>query len=479
MKSFAQRVIASLPRGVDYADVRITDSEGQGITVRNGIVESVTSGRNSGFGLRVLARGAWGFASSARLEAAEIPKVVKSALEIARASALTKPEPVRLAPQKPARGTYRSAVRKDPFAVPLERKISLLLEADRVMRRNRKIKVANGALWFSRDRKTFASTEGAVTSQEITESGGEISALAVEGREVQTRSYPNLGGDTKQSGYEFIEWLDLAGNAEQTADEAAMLLKAPPCPAGIATIIIATNQLALQVHESIGHPIELDRVLGTEAAYAGTSFLTLDKLHQLRYGSDLVNVYADATVPGGLGTFGWDDEGVPAQRVPIIDRGRFCGYLTSRETASRLGQASGGAMRADGWNRIPLIRMTNINLEPGDWSYPDLIADTDDGILFDTTKTWSIDDKRLNFQFATEVAWRIKNGKVTRQAYKNATYTGMTPAFWNSCDAVCGRKWWRLWGVPNCGKGQPGQSAHVGHGVAPARFRHVQVGVTS
>ncbi len=480
MRSFAKRVIESLPsRGIDYADVRITDATGESVNVRNGIVESVTSGRNSGFGLRVLARGAWGFASSARMESSEIPRVVKAALEIARASALTRPEPARLAPLKPSRGTYRTKVRKNPFAVPMERKVSLLLEADRRMRRNRKIKVANGALWFTRERKTFASTEGGLTDQEITESGGEISALAVDGREVQVRSYPNMGGDTKQAGYEFVEWMDLAGNAERTADEAALLLKAPPCPAGDSTIIIATNQLALQVHESIGHPIELDRVFGTEAAYAGTSFLTLDKLHQLRYGSEIVNVYADATVPGGLGTFGWDDEGVPAQRVPVIDRGRFAGYLTSRETASRLGEASSGAMRADGWNRIPLIRMTNINLEPGDWSYPDLIADTDDGILFDTTKTWSIDDKRLNFQFATEIAWRIKNGKVTRQAYKNATYTGMTPKFWNSCDAVCDRKTWRLWGVPNCGKGQPGQSAHVGHGVSPARFRGVQVGVSS
>ncbi|HBE73026.1 MAG TPA: peptidase C69 [candidate division Zixibacteria bacterium] len=480
MKSFAKRVIESLPaRGLDYADVRITDTQAESIAVRNGIVESVSSARDAGFGLRVMARGAWGFASSARLEASEIPRVVKSAVEIARASALTRPEAVRLAPQKPARGSYRTAVKKDPFAVPLERKISLLLEADRLMRKNRKIKVAGGALWFTRERKTFASTEGALTAQEITESGGEISALAVDGREVQTRSYPNMSGDTRQAGYEFIEWLDFPGNAERAAGEAALLLKAPPCPAGETTIIIASNQLALQVHESIGHPIELDRVFGTEAAYAGTSFLTLDKLHQLRYGSDIVNVYADATVPGGLGTFGWDDEGVPAQRVPIIDRGRFAGYLTSRETASKLGEASGGAMRADGWNRIPLIRMTNINLEPGSWSYPDLIADTDDGILFDTTKTWSIDDKRLNFQFATEIAWRIRNGKVTSQAYKNATYTGMTPRFWNSCDAVCNMKSWRLWGIPNCGKGQPGQSAHVGHGVSPARFRRVQVGVSS
>jgi TldD protein len=240
----------------------------------------------------------------------------------------------------------------------------------------------------------------------------------------------------------------------------------------------------LQVHESCGHPIELDRVFGTEASYAGTSFLTPDKYNTLRYGSDIVNLTADATIPGGLGTFGWDDEGVPAQRVPIVRDGIFRGYLTSRETAQQLREivgdgapeASGGAMRADGWNRIPLIRMTNVNLEPGEWEFDDLIADTDDGIYMELNKSWSIDDKRLNFQFGTEIAYEIRSGKMGRML-KNATYTGITPQFWGSCDAICNENHWRVWGTPNCGKGQPGQVAHTGHGAAPARFRNVQVGV--
>ena len=370
MKSFAKRVIESLPsRGLQYADVRVNHDTSEGVTVRNGIVESIATTTDVGFGVRVLVNGAWGFASSARVDGAEIPKVVRSAMEIARASALSRPEPAVLAPAKPDRGSYRTKVAKDPFAVPLEKKISLLLEADAIMRKNKSVKVASGNLWFTRIRKSFASTEGALVEQDTTESGGELSALAVAGSEVQVRSYPNMGGDTGQAGYEFIERMDLAGNAGRTADEAARLLKAPSCPARTATIIIAANQLALQVHESIGHPIELDRVYGTEAAYAGTSFLTTEKLDRLQYGSLIVNVYADATVPGGLGTFGWDDEGVPGQRVPIIVKGRFVGYLTSRETASQLGIPSGGAMRADGWRRIPLIRMTNINLEPGSWKY--------------------------------------------------------------------------------------------------------------
>ena len=479
MKSFAQKVLQSLPRAVGYADVRVTERRYEHIAAKNGIVESISASTDAGFGLRVLLHGAWGFASSSRMDDKEIARVARDAVAIARASALAQKEPVVLAPQPPQHGRYATPVTTDPFAVPLERKIGLLLAADQEMRKVKQVRVATGSLWFLRERKTFASTEGTLVTEDRCESGGGIHATAIDGPEVQTRSYPNDFGDTRQAGYEFIEQLDLPGNAARTAAEAAQLLKAPPCPATVSDIIIAGNQLALQVHESIGHPIELDRVFGTEASYAGTSFLTVDQLHQLRYGSELVNVVADATCPGGLGTFGWDDEGVPGQKVPIIRNGRFCGYLTSRETAQRLGLASGGAMRADGWSRIPLIRMTNINLVPGGWAYADLIADTDDAVLFDTTKTWSIDDKRLNFQFATQIGRRIRNGKLTGEIYKNATYTGITPQFWNSCDAVCDRATWHLWGVPNCGKGQPGQSAHVGHGVSPARFRKVRIGISS
>jgi TldD protein len=244
----------------------------------------------------------------------------------------------------------------------------------------------------------------------------------------------------------------------------------------VTSVILDGSQLALQVHESCGHPTELDRALGYEASYAGTSFLTLEKRGSFRYGSPLVNIYADATIPGALGSFGFDDEGVPAQRSALIQNGIFVGYLTSRETASTLGERSNGTMRADGWNRIPIIRMTNINLEPGDWELDDLIADTDDGIYMAVNKSWSIDDKRLNFQFGTQLAYEIKQGKLGRML-KNATYTGITPDFWGSCDAICSARHWRIWGLPNCGKGQPSQSAHVAHGAAPARFRNVRVGV--
>jgi len=221
----------------------------------------------------------------------------------------------------------------------------------------------------------------------------------------------------------------------------------------------------------------LDRVLGTEISLAGGSFLTIDKLNKLKYGSKKVTITADATPSGGLGSFGYDDEGVKAQRVDLVKRGLFVGYQTSRETALVLNQKSNGTMRADGWNRIPLIRMTNINLEPGEWKLDDLIKDTKSGLFLDTNKSWSIDDKRLNFQFGVEATWEIKDGKLSK-IYKNAVYTGMTPQFWNSCDAVCNRKHWHIWGVPNCGKGEPMQIMHVAHGTSPTRFRNIKVGVS-
>jgi TldD protein len=270
--------------------------------------------------------------------------------------------------------------------------------------------------------------------------------------------------------------MELERHAGRIAEEAVALLSAPQCPSGVTTVILDASQVGLQIHESCGHPTELDRVFGTEAAYAGTSFMTTEQLGRLRYGSAQVSITADALSPGGLGTFGWDDEGIPAQRTFLVKEGLFTGYLTSRETARRIGQESNGTMRADGWNRIPLIRMTNVNLEPGSTPLERMIGETEDGVYMETNKSWSIDDKRLNFQFGTQLAYEIKKGKRGRML-KNATYAGITPEFWNSCDAVGPASEWRLWGLVNCGKGQPVQLAHVAHGAAPARFRNVRVGI--
>jgi TldD protein len=463
---------------VDYGDIRFQKKVVESIMVKNRNVETISKTEDQGFGIRVIVDGAWGFAASSIVSEAEMKRVANKAIQVAKASATTKKENVTLSEMEPYKEKYASLYQIDPLNISLDRKIELLLNATEILLKSDKIKVAEGSMDFFRTDKTFASTEGAFIEQMIVESGAGIIATAVDGNEVQRRSYPNSHrGDFATRGWEFVEEMKLLDNAERVREEAIALLYAPPCPDTTTSIIISGNQMALQVHESCGHPTELDRVLGTEISLAGGSFLTLDKLSKLRYGSDKVTITADATVPGGLGTFGYDDEGVKAQKVDLVRNGLFVGYQTSRETAKVLNQKSNGTMRADGWNRIPLIRMTNINLEPGKWNLNDLIADTRDGLLLDMNKSWSIDDKRLNFQFGTEIAWEIKDGKLGK-LYKNPVYTGITPEFWNSCDAVCNKNHWHIWGVPNCGKGEPMQTMHVAHGTSPTRFRNVKVGVS-
>ena len=479
MRDLTSRALdTATQRGASYADIRVVRRSEESINVKSGRVEGVSIGENEGFGVRVLVDGAWGFASSSRTTAEEADRVASEAVRIARASASALRQPAELDDRPPARGSFRTPVAEDPFAVPIEEKIGDLLAADAAMSRVPGIAFTEAIYRAHREWKTFAATDGSDTEQEITHVGAAIEVNATDGDELQRRTYPDAGGGYQAAGYEYLRGLDLPGHAEALADECVALLRAPQCPPGRRTIVLAPSQLYLQLHESCGHPTELDRVFGTEASYAGTSFLTTDKLESgFRYGSELVNIVADATAPGGLGTFGWDDEGVAAQSVPLVKEGRFVGYLSSRETAPRIGRRSGGAMRADGWNRIPLIRMTNVNLlpQPG-MSFDEIVADTDDGLLLATNRSWSIDDRRLNFQFATEVAYEIKGGKVG-QLYKNPTYTGITYEFWRSCDAVGDERSYEMLGTPNCGKGEPGQVAHVGHAVSGARFRDVQVGV--
>lgn len=465
-------------RGAHYADIRIVDFRIQSIQVKNGIVESLNFSESMGFGVRVLWGGAWGFAASCQLAPGEVDRITGEAVEIARASSLAPGGEIALGPPVTSRGIYETAVAIDPLSVPLEEKLALLMAADAEMARAQQVRVRQGSLVCIHEKKWFANTEGAFTEQTLIETGGGIAATAVGENEVQRRSYPTSSGRQQVSaGWEAVQEWDLAGNAGRVAEEAVALLSAEPCPSDITTtLILSSDQLALQIHESCGHPIELDRVFGTEAAYAGTSFLTPEKLGTFRYGANLVNITADSLRPRGLGTFGWDDEGVPAQSTPIVREGIFVGYLMSRETASRLGKISNGCMRASNWNRMPLIRMTNVSLEPGEWNKEDLISDTDYGIYMETNRSWSIDDKRYNFQFGTEMGYEIKGGKLGRML-RNCTYTSITPQFWAQCDAVCNENYWTMWGTPNCGKGQPGQIARTGHGAAPARFRNIRVGV--
>jgi TldD protein len=465
-------------RGATYADVRVVHSLSESISIKSGRVEGVASGESEGFGVRVLVDGAWGFAASRSIDAVEIDRVAAEAVRIARASATALRRPVVLDDRPPAQGKFETPVAEDPFKVSLESKIADLLAADEAMHKVKGVAYTESQYAAQREWKTFAASDGSFTEQTITHVGSGIEANAIEGDEHQRRSWPDNGGGWQAAGYEYVRSLDLLGHAEEYAEEAVALLSAPQCPPGRRTVILDPSQLYMQIHESCGHPTELDRVYGTEASYAGTSFLTTDKLDEgFRYGSDLIDIVADATAPGGMGTFGWDDEGVAAQAVPLIQNGIFVGYLSSRETAPRIGRQSGGAMRADGWNRIPLIRMTNINLLPvPGMSLDDIVADTDDGLYLAQCRSWSIDDRRLNFQFATEVGYEVKGGKKGRLV-KNPTYTGITYELWRSCDAVGDASSYRMLGTPNCGKGEPGQVGHIGHAVSGARFRDVQVGV--
>ncbi len=478
MKEIVQRAVEKArAAGASYADARAIASRRQEINTKNGAPEALSDSTDRGLGIRVIADGAWGFAATCSVEAADVAQTAELAVRIARASAALAKGEVQLAPQVPIQAEWASDYKTDPFSVPLDKKLALLLDADKLMREVSGVRVAAGELTFVREEKWFASSDGAEIEESRIQSGGGIEAMAEGGGEVQRRSYPSsFGGDNANLGWEFVEGMDLPGSARRIAEESVALLSADECPSKVTTLILDGSQLALQVHESCGHPTELDRVFGTERSFAGASFLTTDKLGGFRYGSDIVNLYADARIHGALGSFGYDDEGVPAQRVDLVKNGIFCGYLSSRETAARLAITSGGAMRASGWNRTPLIRMTNINLAPGDSSLQKMIEGTDDGIYAATTKSWSIDDLRLNFQFATEIGWEIKNGQLGRML-RNVTYQGVTPRFWGSCDAIAGKDEWRPWGILNCGKGEPMQTMWVGHGVAPARFRNVRVGV--
>ena len=463
--------------GASYADIRIITERSEWIAVKDGKVGSVDRGTSVGFGVRVIADGAWGFAASPRTDRDEIERVARLAVAVARASARLKVKDVILSPVEKYVDRYVTPHKRDPLDVPLEQKIALLLKADAEMRKVKGITITDSRIGSWVEDQLFASTVGSVIEQRIVQCGGGITAMAVKADEVQYRDYPcSHEGQWESRGYELIEELDFAGHAGRTAEEAVALLSAKPCPTGRKDIIIEGSQLSLQIHESVGHPLELDRVLGSEANYAGTSFATTDKLGKLKYGSDAVTIVSDPTCPNGLGSYGYDDEGVKAAPRDLIRNGLLVDYLSSRETAAIIGKTSTGAMRADGWQNMPLVRMTGINLQPGTMTLDQLIADTDDGLYIATNKSFSIDDKRSNFQFGTEIAWEIKHGKLGAMV-KNATYTGITTEFWNACDAVCGPGDWRIWGTANCGKGEPPQTARTAQGCAPARFRNIQVGV--
>src|ERR1700719_998941 len=455
ISSWALNIAAQ--RGASYADARIADDRSRALSTKNGKVGGASDSESFGIGIRVIADGAWGFAASDDLSRAAVEATAAQAVDIAKASSRVKQRDIQLAAEKPVTAEWTTPFQIDPFTTSVEQNIDLLLKIDAELRSVAGVTLAETNMNFRREEQWFVSSENTSIHQTKYTTGVGYAAYAFAGSEIQKRSYPNsYGGQWQNKGYELIGELKLVENARRVGEEAVALLKADQCPEGVFDIILDGSQLGLQIHESVGHPIELDRVLGMEANFAGTSFLTLDKLRTLRYGSDLVNIVADARPEHGpdLVVFAFDDESVPAQCTPIITRGLFTGYLSSRETAHTIGEKrSGGTLRAEGWNRLPMIRMTNISLLPGKkpLTLEQLIASTDHGVLMQTNRSWSIDDRRYNFQFVCEIGWELTHRKRLRMV-KNPSYSGITTEFWNSLDAICSRDEWTLGGTPNCGK---------------------------
>ncbi|MBZ5505190.1 MAG: TldD/PmbA family protein [Acidobacteriia bacterium] len=464
-----------------YADVRIVDFRQRKLSTRNGRIGVARTDESLGVGIRVLVDGAWGFAATQDLSRESVNQTSLRAVEFAASSSRGRSSRIELRAEQSACMSWSSPCQIDPLKTSIEENLDLLVRVERELLSVKGVTLAETNLLLRRHEQWFYNTEGSDVHQVRFTTGAGFVAYSFKGAEIQRRSFPNcFGGNYQNKGYEFIEELKLVENARPIAEQAVALHDAVQCPEGKMSLILGSSQLGLQIHESIGHAVELDRVLGSEANFAGTSFLAVDKLRALRYGSEILNVVADATEEQGtgMGTFAYDDEGVRAQCTPIIRNGIFTGFISSRETAHHMGEAgSNGAMRAESWNRVPIIRMTNISIVPGETplTLDQLVADTDRGIFMDTNRSWSIDDKRYNFQFGCEIGWEIKGGKLGR-IFKNPSYSGNTIEFWNSIDAVCSDDEWTMWGLPNCGKGQPRQELGTGHGAVPVRFKQVRIG---
>ena len=458
--------------GCSYGDIRLIETRKQRVVARDRRIASVSEQYDSGYGIRALYQGAWGFAAGAEFTPDEVRATADLAVEIARASHLLIRTPVILASEPVYRDKVVTPYKMDPFTVPLAEKCALLVEVCDILHRQKGIIRSNGWLWAQRDIKHFASTEGTVIDFDLLATGGSFGATARGDGDFQSRGFdiPYL-----RTGYERIQDADFVGQAPRVAAQAVEKVAARQPTPGKYDLVLDAAHLALTIHESCGHPSELDRALGYEANYAGTSFLTPDKLGTFRYGSTVVNLVADNTRPGALASTGYDDDGVAGQRWPIVEAGIFRGYSTSREVAGAIGEKrSRGSCRADSWRSVPIVRIANIGLEPGDAAFEELFDGVENGIYIEGHGSFSIDQKRYNFQFGGDAFWEIKNGK-RGAMLKNVIYNGITPEFWNSCDAVASREHWKQYGFITCGKGQPSQSGWMTHAASPARFRSVNV----
>lgn len=468
---------AALSLGAEYADIRIQKTTDQVVTMRNLSLKNADIRILDGYGIRIFKDGAWGFAHNNVFSKEAVIKTVNRAYEIACLSAkVNKDKKLRLAPERSYIASFKTPLKIDPFDIPLSQKVEMMMDVNSMMMAFEGIAQTSFHMIMHKDEKLFASTLG--TRLEISHQFIDpvITATAIYDGDSQSRTFDEGG---RAVGWEWIESMDLTEKAKQIAEEALMKVKADTLgPEERRTLILDPNHLGLTMHESVGHPTELDRVLGWEADFAGISFATPEKLKNYQYGSEIVNFMGDNTLEGGLATMGFDDDGVPGQKWHIIKDGILNEYGSTRDTAMEIGlDYSRGCNRATYYYDQPINRIPNLYLMPGKekLSLGQLIADTDDGVYIQGRGSFSIDQHRVNFQFGGDFFWEIKNGKLHRPL-KKVLYKSSNPEFWNSCDAICDERFWRPFGVVNCGKGQPSQTARMTHGASPARFRNIRVG---
>jgi TldD protein len=467
----------AVDQGAAYAESRLARTEQEVLKLLNGEVDDAFNKTSAGLGVRVLVDGAWGFAAAAETGKRDLPSLVGRAVAIARASASHRREPVVFSPAAATVAEHRDTGRRDPFTIPMTERLALLRDAHAAMEQVDSIVRTQAQMDIRREQVGLMTTEGTYILQEIGVVGGGLSVVAEVDGTRAARSYPHHGGwDYAVGGYEWLEDLQLVNEGARIADEAVTLTKARACPRTVTTVVVDPTVLGMILHETMGHASELDRALGDELDNFGPSFLTPDKLDRYPYGSPCVSISADATQPGAAGSFGFDDEGTPAQRFPLVSNGVFRGYLMSRESAAHIGRVSNGAARASSWNRIPMPRITNIILEPGESSLDQLISEVDEGVYIQTWRTSDIDDKRLLCSFSGEIGWEIHHGRL-RDPIRTPVMFASTPSLWRQCDGIGSREESRIIGITECGKGQPWQFVRTGQGGPPARFRNVQVGL--
>lgn len=468
-------IFVAKQNGASYSDIRICKNRNQTIGTREDRVDNIADSENLGFGVRVLINGTWGFASSAFISENEVAKVTAFACDIAKANSILQKIPVELVSTPVYVDKYTTPIQIDPFSISITDKIDKQLSFNKIAKQHG-AEYVDSFMWFINEWKYFASSEGSNITQDLYRIWAQTEPTVID-KETGFFESRKVLAPPYSKGYEHINQYPYEKEIAEATENAMMKLKAPTVLPGKRDVIIHGNNLFLTIHESCGHPTELDRALGYEANYAGTSFMTPDKLGNLRYGSEIINLIADRTQQYGLATRGYDDDGVKTTEFPIIENGRFVNYQTTREQAKYINNdISYGCAYADSWSHFPIQRMPNVSLKPSaeKRSLDDLIADTDDAILIIGDGSWSIDMQRYNFQFTGQEFWEIKNGKKAGML-NDVAYQGNTVDFWNSCDAICDESEYYLGGSLFCGKGEPGQISPVSHGAVPSRFRQINI----